>query len=213
MSSKTIQMSDDLHAYLLRVSLREPEVLRRLREETRPMEAAGMQISPEHGQFMRLLLKLIGAKRTLEVGTFTGYSALATALALPEDGCVIACDVSEEWTSIGRRYWEEAGVAHKIDLRIGPAAETLAALLDDGQAGSFDFAFIDADKNNYDTYYEHALQLVKQGGLIAIDNVLWGGRVIDDERNDDDTRPSARSTKSYTTTNASTSASSPSATG
>ena len=187
MSSKTIQMSDDLHAYLLDVSLREPDVLRRLREETRPMEAAGMQISPEQGQFMRLLMKLVGAKRTLEVGTFTGYSALATAMALPEDGCIVACDVSEEWTSIGRRYWEEAGVAHKIDLRIGPAAETLASLLDDGQAGTFDFAFIDADKNNYDTYYEHALKLVKPGGLIGIDNVLWGGRVLDAKRDDDDT--------------------------
>jgi caffeoyl-CoA O-methyltransferase len=162
-------------------------VLRRLREETAGLEHADMQIGPEQGQLMALLLELLDARRVLEIGTFTGYSALVMALALPEDGRVVACDVSEEWTSIGRRYWEEAGVAHKIDLRLAPAAETLQALLADGREGTFDFAFIDADKEGYDRYYELALRLVRTGGLVAIDNTLWEGKVADPSATDADT--------------------------
>ncbi len=181
MSNRTLSMTDALYDYLLAVSAREPEILRRQREETARLPNAGMQIGPEQGQFMALLIELIGARRTLEVGVFTGYSSLAVALALPPDGRVVACDVSEEWTAIARRYWAEAGVAGKIELRLGPAVETLDALLAEGQADGFDFAFIDADKENYDRYYERALRLVRRGGLIAIDNVLWGGRVADPE--------------------------------
>lgn len=147
-----------------------------------------MQIGPGQGQFLALLLKLLGARRVLEIGTFTGYSALWMALALPEDGKLIACDVSAAYTSIGRRSWQEAGVAHKIDLRIAPASETLRTLLAEGQAGSFDLAFIDADKEGYAGYYEQCLQLVRPGGLIAIDNVLWGGAVADDAAQDADTQ-------------------------
>jgi caffeoyl-CoA O-methyltransferase len=187
MSSKTFTLSDDLHAYLLSVSVHEADVLKRLRDATAALPNARMQISVEQGQFLRLLIELIGAKRTLEVGTFTGYSALCVALALPPEGRVIACDVSEEFTNVGRPYWNEAGVANKIDLRIAPATDTLVALLNDGAADTFDFAFIDADKSNYDAYYEHALQLVRPGGLIAIDNTLWSGRVADPAATDEDT--------------------------
>lgn len=188
MSNRTIQVTDALYQYILEVSSREHETLAALRAETARMPRAGMQISPEQGQFMALLIQLIGARKTLEVGTFTGYSALAVALALPADGRVVACDVSEEWTSVGRRYWQQAGVADKIALRLGPAADTLEAMLDKGEAESFDFAFIDADKLNYDRYYELALRLVRPGGLIAIDNVLWDGSVIDPDAQDEDTR-------------------------
>ena len=181
MTRDTITMTEALSKYLHDVSLQEPDVLRRLRQETANMPNAGMQIGPLQGQFMQLLLKLQGAKRTLEVGVFTGYSSLWTALALPDDGKVVACDVSEEWTSIGRRYWEEAGVAHKIDLRLGPAAETLAAMITNGESESFDFAFIDADKENYGRYYEQCMKLVRPGGLIAVDNALWSGQVADPE--------------------------------
>ncbi len=181
MSNRTLSMTDALYDYLLAVSSREPAILRRLREETAQLPNAGMQIGPEQGQFMALLVQLLGARRTLEVGVFTGYSSLAVALALPPDGRVVACDVSEEWTAIARRYWAEAGVAGKIELRLGPAVGTLDALLAEGQADSFDFAFIDADKENYGNYYERALRLVRPGGLIAIDNVLWGGRIADPE--------------------------------
>jgi len=174
-------------AYIDDVSVREPEILARLRAETRTHPKAGMQISPLQGQFMALLAETIGARRCLEVGTFTGYSALAIALALPPDGKLIACDVNEDWTAVGRRYWAEAGVAHKIDLRLAPAIETLDRLLGDGQAGTFDFAFIDADKENYDGYYERALKLVRPGGLVTIDNVLWGGWVADPGKRDRDT--------------------------
>jgi predicted O-methyltransferase YrrM len=187
MSSRTIQVTEALDRYIHAVSLREPEILRRLRAETAPLEFAGMQISPEQGQFMALLVRLIGARRTLEVGTFTGYSALAVALALPADGKVIACDISKEWTAIGKRYWQEAGVAGKIDLQLAPAVATLDRLIHE-RAAPFDFAFIDADKENYDKYYERALKLVRPGGLIAIDNVLWGGAVVDPERDDPETR-------------------------
>src|SRR5690242_15958301 len=174
MSRDNITVTRALEAYIRDVSSREPEVLARLRVETQKQrDAAAMQISPLQGQFMALLVQAIGAKRCLEIGTFTGYSALVVALALPEDGRVIACDVSEEWTAIARRYWAEAGVAAKIELRLAPALATLDALLAGGQAGTFDFAFIDADKENYDGYYERALKLLRPGGLVTIDNVLW----------------------------------------
>lgn len=188
MSNRTIQVDDHLYDYILSVSSREPDLMRRLRDETAALGAVfRMQISPEQGQLMFLLAQLVGARRTLEVGVFTGYSALSVALALPEDGKVVACDVSEEWTSIGRRYWAEAGVAHKIDLRIAPAMETLDGLIAEGQQGSFDFAFIDADKGNYAGYFERALVLLRAGGLIAVDNTLWSGRVADPAENDADT--------------------------
>ena len=161
--------------------------MRRLREETASMEEANMQIGPEQGQFMTLLVELMGARNALEVGTFTGYSALAVALGLPDGGCLVACDVSEEWTAIGRRYWEEVGVAHKIDLRLAPALETLDGLLAEGRAGTFDFAFIDADKEGYDAYYERALKLMRTGGLIVLDNTLWEGKVADPAVTDGDT--------------------------
>lgn len=187
MSRQTLTLSDDLYDYLLGVSLREPPLLARLREETAEMPLAVMQISPEQGQFMALLAELIGARRVLEVGTFTGYSALAVALALPADGRIVACDVNEDTTAVARRYWAEAGVADKIELRLGPAVDTLEALLADGGGETFDFAFIDADKVNYDAYYEGALALLRQGGLMVIDNVLWSGAVADPERQDADT--------------------------
>jgi caffeoyl-CoA O-methyltransferase len=179
-------MTDVLHRYLLDNSLREPEVLARLRDETSRLSHAGMQIGPEQGQFMALLAKLTGARRCIEVGVFTGYSSLVVALALPEDGRIVACDISEEWTSIGRRYWAEAGVEHKIDLRLGRATRTLDKLLSEGEAGSYDYAFIDADKPSYDAYYERILQLIRPGGLILIDNVLWSGKVADPDASDAD---------------------------
>jgi caffeoyl-CoA O-methyltransferase len=159
---------------------------RRLREETAALPQAGMQIGADQGAFLALLVRLTGARRAIEIGTFTGYSALAVASALPADGQLVCCDVSREWTSIGQRYWREAGVAERIDLRIGPALETLAALAG-GSAGSFDFAFIDADKSNYDRYYEACLELLRPGGLIALDNVLWSGKVVEDDAHDADT--------------------------
>ena len=187
MTRRTNQLTDDLHGYLLDVSVREPDVLRRLREETAALPESNMQIGPEQGQFMGLLVELIGAKHTLEIGTFTGYSALAVALALPFDGRVIACDLSEEWTSVGKPFWEQAGQAHKIELRLGPAVESLDGLLAQGRAGEFDFAFIDADKVGYTAYFERCMQLVRCGGLIAIDNTLWEGKVVDSEVTDGDT--------------------------
>ncbi len=188
MSNRTLPLTDDLYQYLLDVSLREPEVLRRLRRETASHPMARMQIAPEQGQFMALLVRMLGARRALEVGVFTGYSALAVALALPPDGTLTACDVSEDYTAVARRYWQEAGVAGKIDLRIAPALETLEALLAEGQAGTFDFAFIDADKESYDAYYERALRLLRAGGLILLDNVLWSGRVAEADAQDADTQ-------------------------
>jgi predicted O-methyltransferase YrrM len=186
LSNRTIGLDDKLYDYLLSVSLREPALLARLRAETAEEPKAAMQVSPEQGQFMALLVELIGARTTLEIGVFTGYSALRVALALPEDGSIVACDIDEHWTSIGRRYWKEAGVEHKIDLRIAPAVETLDQLVDDGRAASFDFAFIDADKGNYAEYYERCVTLVRPRGLIAIDNTLWSGAVADvtDDRQD-----------------------------
>jgi len=186
--SRQITLSDDLLAYLQAVSLREPESLRRLREETARLPMAGMQISPDQGQFMALLVRLIGARHCLEIGTFTGYSALAVVLALPAEGRVTCCDVSEEYTAVARRAWAGAGVAAKIDLHLAPARATLDRLRAEGRRGSFDFAFIDADKENYDHYYEASLDLVRKGGLIAIDNVLWSGAVADDTKQDADTR-------------------------
>lgn len=187
MSRRSIVLTDALYEYLLSVSLREPELLARLRQETARQEMARMQISPEQGQFMFLLLRLIGARRCLEIGVFTGYSSLVTALALPEDGRIVACDVSEEWTAVARRYWREAGVESKIDLRIAPALETLDRLMEAGEAGRFDFAFLDADKESYLSYYERMLKLLRPGGLLAVDNVLWSGRVADPEVSDPDT--------------------------
>lgn len=183
MAGKTF-LEDSLQDYLLSVSLREPEILQNLRQETATHSMSQMQIAPEQGQLMQLLVQLMGAKKALEVGVFTGYSSLCVAIALPSDGKLIACDVSEEYTAIAQRYWQQAGVADKIDLRIAPALETLDQLLVAGEAGTFDFAFIDADKSSYDGYYERSLQLVRPGGLIAIDNVLWSGRVADSQAKD-----------------------------
>ncbi|MCG6955799.1 MAG: class I SAM-dependent methyltransferase [Gemmatimonadetes bacterium] len=187
MTERTLQLTDQLSAYLYEASLREPDVLRRLRAETSAMRQASMQIGPIQGQLFALLVELVGARRCLEVGTFTGYSALAVALALPDDGTVVACDLSEEWTSIARRYWEEAGVAYKIDLRLAPGLKTLDGLLGEGSSDTFDFAFIDADKEEYEAYYERCLRLVRPGGLIAVDNTLWSGKVADPAVTDADT--------------------------
>jgi predicted O-methyltransferase YrrM len=186
MSNRTLCVTEKLYEYMLSVSLREPEVLQQLRAETALEENANMQISPEQGQFMALLVKMLGAKRTLDIGVYTGYSSLCIALALPEDGRVIACDINRKWTDIAKRYWRQAGVEGRIDLRIAPAKQILAALMEEG-AESFDFAFIDADKVNYDIYYEYCLKLVRRGGLIVIDNVLWKGAVADDSVNDAET--------------------------
>lgn len=183
-NGRALNLTTHLYEYLLSVSLREPEVLFQLREETARHPRANMQVAPEQGQFLAFLVKLIGARKTLEVGVFTGYSSLSVALALPDDGKIVACDISEEFTSIARRYWQQAGVANKIDLQLAPGRESLEKLLAQGQAESFDFAFIDADKENYYHYYELVLQLVRPGGLIAVDNVLWSGRVAQIEVQD-----------------------------
>ena len=185
MSNQSIGLSDSLYQYLLANSVREPDILNKLRAETAKHPLVNMQISPEQGQLMGLLVQLIGAKKCVEVGVFTGYSSLAVALNLPDDGQIIACDISDEFTSIARKYWQEAGVNNKIDLQIAPALETLDRLLANGEAGSFDFAFIDADKNNYAAYYDRCFQLVRSGGLILVDNVLWYGRVADPAMDND----------------------------
>jgi predicted O-methyltransferase YrrM len=182
-----LELSDALYEYLHSVSMREPEILARLREETSRIPMAEMQIPPEQGQFLHLLVQLVRARQTLEVGVFTGYSTLWTALALPADGRVVACDVSEEWTSVARRYWKEAGVDGRIDLHLRPALETLNHLLERGKEGSFDFAFIDGDKPNLRNYYELVLRLLRPGGLIAIDNVLRSGEVIDTQNTEEGT--------------------------
>jgi len=187
MSTRTLNLDDVLYQYVLDVSLREHPVLAELRDVTSRHPMARMQIAPEQGQFMALLIKLLGARRTIEIGVFTGYSALAVAFALPEDGRVVACDMSEEYTAVAQAFWQKAGVADKIELRLAPAIDTLDALLASGQHGAFDFAFIDADKPNYLGYYERCLKLLRQGGLLAIDNVLWGGDVADPEKSDADT--------------------------
>jgi len=188
MLKKTLGLDNQLYDYLLSASLREPDILQQLREETASLPNARMQIAPEQGQFMALLVQLLGATKTLEVGVFTGYSSLCVALSLPPNGKIVACDVSEEYTAVAHRYWKAAGVADKIDLRLAPALETLDKLLADGQAQTFDFAFIDADKGNYEGYYERSLQLIRPGGLIAIDNVLWSGRVADPQVQDASTK-------------------------
>jgi len=177
MSRRTIDLDDVLYRYLLDHSLREHPAQAALRAATASHPHAGMQISPEQGQFMALLVRLIGARRALEIGVFTGYSTLAVALALPDDGRLLACDVSDEYTRVGRPFWQQAGVAQKIELRLAPALATLDAQLAEGAAGSFDFAFIDADKGGYDAYYERCLRLLRPGGLLAIDNTLWSGAV------------------------------------
>ncbi|MEM9218076.1 MAG: class I SAM-dependent methyltransferase [Cyanobacteria bacterium P01_F01_bin.150] len=179
MSNRTLNLTDALYDYLLSVSLRESDALQKLRQETATHARSQMQISPEQGQFMALLLKLMGAKKVLEIGVFTGYSSLCMASALPDDGQLVACDVSEEYTAIARRYWQLAGVEHKVDLRIAPALDTLDTLLAEGRAETFDFGFIDADKSNYSNYYERSLQLIRSGGLIVLDNVFLGGRVAE----------------------------------
>lgn len=187
MTNQTLGLGTDLYNYLLRNSLREVEILSELRQETAKLPMSIMQISPEQGQFMALLIKILGAKKTLDIGVFTGYSSLVVALSLPDDGKIIACDISEEYTSMARIYWQRAGVADKIDLQLAPALETLDKLLAAGEAGTFDFAFIDADKANYENYYERSLELIRPGGLIAVDNVLWSGRVADPEVQDNQT--------------------------
>lgn len=188
MSKNTLGINNAIQKYLVAVSLRESDVLRQLREETARHPGAIMQIGPEQGQFMALLVQLIGAKKTLEVGVFTGYSSLCVALALPPDGKIIACDISKEDTAIARRYWEAAGVANKIELKIAPALSTLDELIAAGEAGTFDFAFIDADKANYANYYERSLQLLRPGGLIVVDNVLFLGKIANPLIQDNSTR-------------------------
>ena len=186
MSNKTINLPDALYEYVLSVSLREPEIAKSLREETAKHPMARMQIAPEQGQFMALLVRLMQARRALEVGVFTGYSTLCVALALPENGKLVACDIESAWTEIGKPYWQKAGVDKKIELKIAPALGTLDSLSKDGDA--FDFAFIDADKENYIEYYERSLGLLRAGGVIAIDNTLWSGKVADETANDSETR-------------------------
>jgi len=189
MSDTTLNLTPALYAWLKENSLREPETLRQLRTETgkRFSDVMQMQISPEQGQFMRLLIEVLGARKTLDIGTFTGYSALSVALSLPDDGRIIACDVSTEWTDLAMTFWKKAGVADKIDLRLAPAMETLDGLIKANEENTFDFSFIDADKENYSEYYEKSLALLRKGGLIAIDNVLWGGKVANLGVRDSDT--------------------------
>jgi len=186
-SNRTLGLDEALQAYLLDHSLREPALLAELREQTARLPEANMQIAPEQGQFMALLARIIGARRYLEVGTFTGYSALAVMLAMPAAAEATCLDISEEWTAIAQKYWIRAGLADRIHLHLAPAADTLAALVGDGWGGDYDLAFIDADKTGYADYYEHCLQLVRPGGLVLVDNVLWGGRVADDSDDDEDT--------------------------
>ena len=188
MTKTTFTMHEPLYEYMLNNSLRDTDLHQRLRAETAQLPEARMQVSPEQGQFLALLVELIQAERILEIGTFTGYSALCMAQAQTDTGTIITCDLDQTWTSIGQRYWQEAGVAPRIDLRLGPALETLQSLINEGHHNGFDLAFIDADKANYPHYYETCLQLVKPGGLIAVDNVLWGGSVIDEADQTEDTQ-------------------------
>lgn len=193
MSSDTIELNQSLREYLINVSVKEPGVLKDLREETLQLDEFQMQISPEQGSFLSFLVKLINAKHTLDIGVFTGYSSLVVALQLPQNGYVTACDTNEEWTEIAQKYWKEAKVEDKIDLHIAPAVETLEKLISNGNEGLYDFSFIDADKINYQHYFEQSLVLVRKGGVIAIDNVLWGGRVLDNS----DTEPATRAIREF----------------
>lgn len=187
MSTKSMGLSDELYSYLLAVSVPPDPLWERLRDETQSALGFNMQISPEQGQFMSFLMKVMNVSSAIEIGTFTGFSALTIARALPADGRLVACDVSTEWTSIAERYWKEAGVDEKIDLKIAPALDTLDIMIADGLAGTFGFAFIDADKFNYVNYYEKCLQLLYPGGVVCVDNTLWGGAVADPDIDDDDT--------------------------
>jgi len=188
LSNRTLSIDDRVYDYLLSVSLRESDLLARLRNETSGIEFSEMQIAPEQGQFMALLVRLMGARRALEIGTFTGYSSIAIASALPEDGELVCCDDSEEWTSMARKYWQQAGLEDRINFKLGDASKTLQGLIDQGQEGTFDFIFIDADKQNYPSYYELSLNLLRAGGLIAVDNTLWSGDVADPGNQEPGTR-------------------------
>jgi len=188
MSRTSFLLSEELAQYYAKVGLREPALFAELRQETAKLPLARMQIAPEQAQLMSILVKMLDARRCVEVGVFTGYSSLAVALAMPPEGRLLACDVSEEWTAVARRYWQRAGVAHKIELKLAPALQTLDAELGAGRQGSCDFAFIDADKPNYPAYYERCLDLLRPGGLVAVDNTLWSGRVADARVDDEDTR-------------------------
>lgn len=187
MSTRSFYLPEAVSEYILRTTLRDNPVMRELREETAKMPGAGMQTGADQVQFLQLLVRLTVARRCIEVGVFTGYSALGVALALPEDGRILACDVSEDYTRVAKRYWQRAGVAEKIDLRLAPATKTLDACIEAGESGRFDFAYIDADKAGYDAYYERCLTLLRPNGVIAIDNVLWSGQVADPDVNDEDT--------------------------
>ena len=188
MSNQTLPLNGRLQKYMIDFSLREPKILRRLREETSQHRLANMQIAPEQGQFMAMIAQLIEAKRYLEIGTFTGYSSIVMAFSMPKNSEIICCDISEEFTSIAKRYWEESGLLDQIKLHLRPAEETLTELIEKGRENQFDIIFIDADKKNYDQYYELSLRLIRKGGLIMIDNVLWGGDVSDPTINDTQTR-------------------------
>jgi predicted O-methyltransferase YrrM len=187
MSNTSIGVPEDLHEYLVAHGVREPDILRRLREETAALPQHDMQIAPEQGAFMALLVEILDARRCIELGTFTGYSSLVVTLAMPSDGQMVCCDVSEEWTSVARRYWAEAGVGDRVDLRLGPALETLDELLAGGAAGTFDFAFVDASKREYPDYHERIVRLLRQGGVVAYDNVFWAGDILDESKTDPDT--------------------------
>ena len=188
MSNRTLSIDDRVYDYLLSVSLKESDLLKQLRAETAAIEFSEMQIAPEQGQFMALLVKLIAARRALEIGTFTGYSSISIASALPQGGELVCCDDSDEWTLVAKKYWQQAGLEDRIDFRLGDAGKTLQALVDEGQAGTFDFIFIDADKQNYPLYYELSLNLLRAGGLMAVDNTLWSGDVADPENMEPGTR-------------------------
>ncbi|MCI0400887.1 MAG: class I SAM-dependent methyltransferase [Gammaproteobacteria bacterium] len=187
MARKSITLTDTLHEYLISVSLRESDVLKKLRQETAKYPMAEMQIAPEQGQFMSILIQIMGATKALEVGVFTGYSSICIALALPAEGRLIACDINEEWTAVAQRYWRQAGVAEKIELVLAPGLNTMDRLLESGEGSTFDFIFIDAEKANYLGYYERSLKLLRRGGLLLVDNVLWSGRVADPSEQDLDT--------------------------
>ncbi len=193
MSSSTIGLSNELRKYMLDVSFRDDEILKQLREETLKLKEAQMQISPEQGAFLSILTKILSAKKTLDIGVFTGYSSLVVARELPDDGLVVACDTSIEWTNIAKKYWKLAGVHNKVELCLSPAKVTLEKLIEDGQESTYDFSFIDADKINYQSYYENSLKLLKPGGIIAVDNVLWSGQVIDES----DFEPATRAIRSF----------------